>query len=345
MIKLEMLIIDGSYGEGGGQIVRTSVALSALTKIPIKIINIRSKRKNPGLRPQHLNAIKAIADLCNAKVKNLTIGSQQIEFIPEEISDRKIFIDIETAGSISLVFQSLFIASIFNNVEIEIRGGTDVKNAPTTDYLQYVLSPILNLSGIKIQLETLQRGYYPKGNGVARAKMYKTEKLKPFNLTERGKILEIYGISHASEKLRIRNVAERQKKACEKFLRDFLNYRFNYKIPVKIIEEYKETLSNGSGMTLIARTENTFLGASALGEIGKTSEEVGEECAKTLISEIQKEGCVDSYMSDQIIPYIAIAKGKVKINELTMHAKTNLHVVNLFKFKVKCEGDLIYCKN
>jgi len=145
--------------------------------------------------------------------------------------------------------------------------------------------------------------------------------------------------------LRIRNVAERQKNVCEKLLKDFLNYRFNYKIPVRIIEEYRESLSTGSGMTLITRTENTFLGASALGDIGKTSEEVGEECAKTLISEIQKGGCVDSYMSDQIIPYIAVAKGEVKINELTMHAKTNLYVVNLFKLDVKCEGDLVYCKN
>jgi len=124
MIKFKMLIIDGSYGEGGGQIVRTAVSLSALTKIPVKIINIRSKRKNPGIRAQHLNAIKAVADLCNAKVKNLIMGSEQIEFIPDEISDRKIFIDIETAGSISLVLQALFIASIFNNVEVEIKGGS-----------------------------------------------------------------------------------------------------------------------------------------------------------------------------------------------------------------------------
>lgn len=335
-----MLVIDGSYGEGGGQILRTSVALSVLTKIPVKIINIRSKRKNPGLRPQHLNAIKAVAELCNAKVKNLNIGSEEIEFIPGEVSGKKIYIDIGTAGSISLVLQSLFIASLFNNIEVEIKGGTDVKNAPPTDYLQYVLCPILNLFGINIQLKTLQRGYHPKGNGLASARIYKTERLKPVNLTERGKILEIYGISHASEQLKIRKVAERQKNSCEKVLKDF----FNHEIPVKIMEQYSRTLSPGSGITLIARTENSFLGATALGEIGKTGEEVGEECAKNLISEIQKGGSVDSYMSDQIIPYIGIAKGKVKINELTMHAETNLYIVNLFKFDVKREGNLIYCE-
>lgn len=345
MIKFRMLIIDGSYGEGGGQILRTSIALSALTKIPVKIINIRSKRKNPGLRAQHLNAIKAVAELCNAQLKNLNIGSEEIEFIPQEISDKKIYIDIGTAGSISLVLQSLFIASIFNDVEVEIKGGTDVKNAPTTDYLQYVVCPILNLFGIHIQLKTLQRGYYPEGNGLVSARIYKTEKLKPVNLTERGKILKIYGFSHASEQLRIRKVAERQKNICEKVLKDFLNYRFNYEIPVRITEEYSSTLSAGSGITLVARTENSFLGATALGEIGKTSEQVGDECAKNLISEIQKGGSVDSYMSDQIIPYVGIAKGKVKINELTMHAETNLYIVNLFKFNVKNRGKLIYCEN
>lgn len=336
-----MLTIDGSYGEGGGQILRTSVAFSALTKKPIKIINIRKKRENPGLKAQHLNAVKSIASLCDAEVRNLTLNSMEIEFIPKEISDKKFFVDIGTAGSISLVLQALFISSIFNNIEVKIIGGTDVEHAPSIDYVKNVLLPILNFFGIKVELEILQRGYYPKGNGIVNVKIYKTENLKSINLTEKGKILEIYGISHSSLQLKSRNVAERQKFSAEKILRKFLN-KFNHNIPINIKVEYCKTLSAGSGITLIARTENSFFGSCTLGKIGKTSESVGEECAKNLISELERGGAVDSYMSDQIIPYIALAKGKVKINELTMHAKTNLHIVNLFGFNVKVEGNLIY---
>lgn len=331
-----MLIIDGSYGEGGGQILRTSVALSALTNTPIKITNIRARRENPGLRAQHLSAIKAVAMLCDAKVKNLAIGSREIEFIPGNISNKKFSIDIGTAGSISLVLQALSIASIFNDVEVEIIGGTDVRNAPTVDYLQNVLFPILKIFGGNSEIKILRRGYYPRGNGQIVVKFRKAN-LKEISLTERGKILEIYGFSNASFDLKKRNVAERQKNASKKILEKF-------NVPINIKEEYCHTSSLGSAITLIAKTENSFIGACSVGEPRKTSEDVGEECAKNLIYELEKQEPVDSHLLDQIIPYIAIAKGNLKAKELTMHAKTNLYIVNLFGFDVKHDGKFIYSK-
>lgn len=332
-----MLTIDGLYGEGGGQILRTSVALSALTKTPIKIINIRKKRKNPGLRAQHISAIKAVGKLCDAEIKGLSIGSKEIEFKPKEISDKKFSIDIGTAGSIPLVLQSLLIASIYNNVEVEITGGTDVKFAPSIDYAKFVTLPILKKIGINAEIEILKRGYYPKGGGRVRAVIKKTDKFKRVNFTEKGKISEIYGISHASANLRYKNVAERQKIAAEKFLRDNLN------VEIKIKEEYVNTFSTGSGITLFAKTEKTIYGACSLGEINKKAENVGIECAKNLINEIKNDAGVDSHTSDQIIPYLALSKGKVKVVK-TMHTITNIHVVNLFGFNIKEKEGIVECE-
>ncbi|OQX21741.1 MAG: RNA 3'-terminal-phosphate cyclase [Candidatus Altiarchaeales archaeon A3] len=331
-----MLVIDGSYGEGGGQILRTSVALSALTKTPIKITNLRKRRQNPGLRAQHISAIKAVGKLCNADIKGMEIGSTEMEFYPGEISDKKWTIDIGTAGSIPLVLQALLITAIHNDVEVEITGGTDVRFAPSIDYVKFVTLPILKVIGLNAEIEILKRGYYPNGGGKVKIVIKKMDKFERINFTEKGKISEIYGISHASVSLKGRNVAERQKIAAEKFLKD-INIR------AEIKEEYADTFSTGSGITLFAKTEKTIIGACSLGEINRKAEDVGIECAKNLISEIRSDTGVDSHISDQIIPYIALAKGKAKINT-TMHAMTNIYTVNLFGFDVREKNGVVECE-
>ncbi len=333
-----MLIIDGLYGEGGGQILRTSVALSALTKTPIRIINIRKKRENPGLRAQHISAIKAVGKLCDADIRGLSIGSGEIEFEPKEISDKKFTIDIGTAGSIPLVLQALVIATIHNDVGVEITGGTDVRFAPSIDYVKFVTLPILKVIGLNVEIEILKRGYYPKGGGKVRIVIKKADKFERINFTEKGKISEIYGISHASADLKRRNVAEKQKVAAEKFLRGE-----NLCTQIEISEEYANTFSTGSGITLVARTEKIIIGACSLGEVNKKAEDVGTDCAKNLINEIKNDTGVDSHTSDQIIPYLALAKGKAKIRT-TMHAMTNIHVVNLFGFNVKEKEGVVECE-
>jgi len=332
---IKMIVIDGSYGEGGGQILRTSVALSALTNTPIKIINIRKKRQNPGLQAQHISAIKAVGMLCNAKINGLYINSTEIEFYPEKIYDKKFKIDIGTAGSIPLVLQALMIASINNNVEIEITGGTDVKFAPSIDYVKFVTIPILKMIGMNADIEVLKRGYYPKGGGMVKA-VIKKSNIRGVNFVEKGKICKIYGISHSSSILKGKNVAERQKNAAEKFLKENLNF------DVKIEEEYGNALCAGSGITLIGKTEKSIIGVCSLGEPGKKAEDVGIECAKKLMEEIKSDNGLDSHMGDQIIPYIAIGKGKAKI-KITNHAETNIHTVNLFGFNVRENNGIVEC--
>jgi len=331
-----MLEIDGAQGEGGGQIIRTAVGLSALTKTPVKIFNIRSKRNNPGLRPQHLSAVNAVSTLCGARVYGLFVGSKNIEFYPGEVNCHNLVVDVGTAGSVALVLQSLLIASLVAKKEISFRiiGGTDIRFAPSVDYMSFVVTPILNLLGYRIEVKQNKRGYYPRGGGLVDVVVYPPNFIR-LNLVDRGKVLKIFGISHAHSMLKSKSVAERQRESAEKILSEL-----NVETDIKI--EYCDALSLGSGVMLYALTENSVLGSSSLGEIGKSSESVGKEAALNLISEIEKGGAVDSHMSDQILPYLALSKGVVKVGEFTNHTKTNLDIVNLFGFNLKVKGNFIY---
>jgi RNA 3'-phosphate cyclase len=164
-----LITIDGSYGEGGGQILRTAVALSALKKEPIKIINIRANRPDPGIKSQHYIAIKSVKELCSAETTGLDVGSYTLTFIPGDVKGGKYKFDIGTAGSMILVFQTCILASLNAKepVTIKLIGGTDVKWAPTWDYFNNVFIPLLKSLGISINVNLIKRGYYPKGGGEA----------------------------------------------------------------------------------------------------------------------------------------------------------------------------------
>lgn len=334
-----MIEIDGSIGEGGGQILRTSVAFSAVLQEPIKITNIRAKRDNPGLRAQHMNAIKAVAELCNAKTKGIEMGSKGIEFIPSEIKTGRLNIDIGTAGSITLVLQALMIPAIYTKdaLEIKIRGGTDVRLSPSIDYLRFVTLPILRKFGYNAEIELIRRGYYPAGGGVVIARIHPTEKLKSMNLVEEGKIRSINGISHAHEGLQKSEVAERQAGSARLEIFNKLH------MESKIQKEYVDALSYGSGLTLFAETENSFIGSGSLGERGRRAEIVGNDAAESLIKEIFSNAPLDKHMADQIIPYLAIAGGCVKVSEITEHMKTNVEIVNKFGFDLRIKDNVISC--
>ena len=162
-----MIEIDGSFGEGGGQIVRTAVALSAVTGKPVRISRIRQGRPKPGLAPQHAWAILALAELCDAKTSGIAPGSSEIAFAPGEIRGGSHKVKIGTAGSVTLLMQCLLPALLKTDVpaSLEVQGGTDVQWAPTVDYFKNVFLPALGCFGAEVSLEVRQRGYYPKGQG------------------------------------------------------------------------------------------------------------------------------------------------------------------------------------
>lgn len=338
-----LIEISGDYLEGGGQIARTAIALSAITEKPCHIFDIRKGRKEPGLRLQHLVGIQAVAELCNGKLENAKLGSTEIWFYPRKIETKNLKIKIETAGSIALCLQSLMIPAAYaeNKVEILFDGGaTDTHWAPTLGYFENVLFPILQKMNYKVDLEIKRRGYYPVGGAQVRVNIYPIKQLKSIQLLERGDLIKISGLSYASKSLKKAKVAERVIKTAEKILKEM-------KIPLDIKIEYFDTDCPGCSIDLFATCDNSVLGVSSIGKLGKPAEEVGEEAAKSLMKQINSNACLDEHMADQILPYIALAgNSDVSVAELTNHCKTNMWVIEKFlpvKFDINKTNKRISC--
>lgn len=328
-----MLEIDGSYGEGGGQILRTAVALAALTRKSVKIKNIRANRPKPGLAPQHMEAVRCMASLTDADVSGLALGSTEITFAPKGIKGGKHEIDIGTAGSIPLLLQCIMPAATRakSALSLSIKGGTDVRWAPSIDYLRYVFLPAIAKMGYDADIEVVRRGYYPRGGGLVRATIHPS-KLKGVEFTRPEKIL-IKGISHSSHLPE--HVATRQAASARQILSDA-----GYDASISV--ETNNYESTGSGITLWCDN----IGGCAIGERGKPAEKVGREVAKSLLMELNSGASVDVHLADQLIPYMALADGMASITtrEDTVHTKTNIWVVEQFldvEFGVQ-ENELVH---
>jgi len=336
-----MIEIDGSYLEGGGQILRTACALSAIRQIPCHIFNIRKGRKEPGLKPQHLLGLRALSELCNGKLEGDYLGSEEIWFYPGSLESAKkeLRIKIETAGSITLLLQTLIPPSLFAKepITILINGGaTDTFFSPTIDHFRYVFLKILEKMGARIEVQIEKRGFYPKGGAKVKAIVYPA-KLKPITLTDPGALKEIIIISGASELLKERKVAERQISGAKQILGKL-------KLPIREIVEYYPTLSPGSQINIIAKFENTIIGSDNLGRIGKGAEIVGKEVALEFLKEGKTGACLDKHLADQILPFMALSQGKseVTVSEITNHCRTNIWVIEKFlKGRFKIEGNKI----
>jgi len=352
-----MIQIDGSYLEGGGQICRTALALSTITQKAFQVENIRKNRPNPGLKSQHLYGVKSLKELCNAVSEGDELGSTALKYYPRKIVAKNLDIDVETAGSITLLMQSLLIPAMFASkpITIDIIGGTDTKWSQPFDYFNNILLPQLQRFA-KIEAKLLKRGYYPKGSGKVEIKInprfkfndfpsfnefhsHLKQNTNPYNLTEQGHLIQIKGISHASKDLENAKVAERQAGSALNILKS------KYNIPINITTEYQNTLSTGSGITLwaifsknkddIDENNPIRLGADSLGERGKSAENVGEEAAKSMINEIESKAPVDRHLADQILPFMAlIGSSKIKVSGITNHCRTNIYTIEQFMGKI-----------
>lgn len=344
-----MIKLDGSYLEGGGQILRTALALSVLTQKPFTVDKIRANRSEPGLKQQHLIGVRAIRDLCDGVVEGAQIGSPQITFYPRKIGKGvEMTLDIETAGSITLLLQTLLLPCMFSGkrFQLTLKGGTDVSWSPQYDYFANVVFPqFLRYGAGTVSLK--KRGYYPKGQGevfldVKKKILFENivsgvassfSAVRPLMLLERGTLVKIAGVSHASADLAEARVAERQVQAATAHL-------LKWKVPVEIVSSYGNTASTGSGITLWAIfTGNSSdadtidpirLGSDVLGEKNKRAEVVGEECALQLSAALSCGAPVDKHLADQLIPLLGIVGGEIAVEEITNHTLTNMYVVEQF---------------
>ena len=183
---MNFLKINGEHGEGGGQIIRSAITLSCITNQPIHLENIRKNRKNSGLKPQHLTAIKILQKITNADVIGAKIGSTELKFIPGNVESLELIEDVKTAGSISLILQVLIpvVSILQKKLILIIKGGTDVLWSPSMNYTQYVLKEAYSRMGIEFSIKITNRGYYPKGGGEVKLEVYPS-KIKSINLLER----------------------------------------------------------------------------------------------------------------------------------------------------------------
>ncbi len=336
-----MMEIDGSFGEGGGQILRTSVSVSAVTSQPVRIFNIRAKRPNPGLAPSHITSLEAVAQIADAEVDGLYPGSKEIVFKPQQLTGGEFEFDVGTAGSISLILQACLIPAALSKrtVRLDIRGGTDVKWSPPIDYMRLVHAPMIAMLGVSCEIRIESRGFYPEGGGRIIAEISPVSKISCQEIRSAGKVLAVDGTAFAQNLPE--HVVSRMKHSALKKLIDLPS--------VRIDSDLRKGTSTGAGIVLAARCENTILGESALGERGVRAERLGEDCAADLIETVRSGATVDEHMLDQILPYLALADGQstVVAEELTMHAETNMRVIERLlgrKFETTNRNGLVEIK-
>ncbi|MGD2066990.1 MAG: RNA 3'-terminal phosphate cyclase [Candidatus Bathyarchaeota archaeon] len=342
-----MLEIDGSQKSGSGTILRLSIALAGILNEPLHIYNIRHKRKQPGLRPQHLQSVLTAAKLCNAETEDAKLGSRELWFKPNGIITGEVKAEIGTAGSISMLLLTVLpiCACAKGDISVHVvNGGTDVRYAPTINYIKHVLLPTLELMGLKASLTIKKFGYYPKGRGEVILNVNNKSELTPLSITEFGKIETIEGISVCTF-LTKQRVAERQAEAATRILRNK-----GYDAEIKVVNDKSNPHQKGSSIALWAKTsKGTIVGGDAIGELRKSSEAVGKEATEKLLKEIEAHATVDVHLADMLVPYVALAKGTsiYTTRKITDHIDTNIWFVEKIlgtKIKVTKVGSIYEIK-
>jgi len=336
---MDLLRIDGSYGEGGGQILRTSLALSVVLSRPVEIYNIRKGRKKGGLQPQHLTCVNAAKEIGNARVEGNTIGSMRLVFIPSTIRGGRFIFDVAelkgSAGSTSLVLQSILLPLCFapSMSEVTIKGGTHVEWSPPFHYLQDIFVPVIERMGCKVRLSIEKWGWYPLGGGLIYVMVEPVEKLSGIELMERGRLLRIRGLSAVSN-LPL-SIGERQKNRAMELLRGLCS-----DIDIPVISA--PASGKGTFFFIMGEYEHIRGGFTSPGAPGKPAEKVAEETVESFIKYHKARGAVDPHLADQLIPFMALAQGPSSFTTslITRHLLTNIWTVKQFiDLDIKIQGE------
>lgn len=336
-----MIIIDGSCKEGGGQIIRSALALSALTGRPFRAEKIRSQRPVPGLKRQHMACINALRKLTGARVDGCEPGSASIGFAPGRLIPATLAVDIGTAGSITLLLQSLVLPAMFADsaVCLKVTGGTDTKWSIPIDFFSHLIVPYFNAFA-RVESHTVRRGFFPRGQGRVDVRVNPVSHISDFDTVngfvrhlrstvppvmglEKSPLIEIRGIASASESLKPAEVSKRMIQGAVNRLAGIC--------PVHIREEYCPAASPGAVITLWAiGRQGISMGADSLGERGKRAETVGETAALKLMELLRSDAGLDSHLADNLIPLMALAGGEIKPDRISNHIRSNIYVCEKF---------------
>ena len=322
----EPICIDGRLGEGGGQILRTSLALAALLRQPVKLEHIRANRTNPGLKTQHLAGVLALAKITDAVVQGAHLHSTGLVFMPRTIKGGSYRFEISTAGAATMllgaVLPPLLYASQFS--EITITGGTHVPFSPPFQYVEQVFLPALQKLGGTVDVELTRWGFYPRGGGEIRLQVKPGHELQGVSLTKRGKLKELQLSACSTDNLPA-HIVQREIAHMETSLAD-------YKDKLRSETLVCRTFSPGNFVFLKAVYENTAAGFSALGKRGKPAEEVAAETCRAFKGFDRTEATVDSHLADQLILYLALAHGDsfIRTEKVTSHLQTNIDIIKKF---------------
>lgn len=322
-MKQKAIHIDGSVGEGGGQVLRTALALSLITQKPVELINIRGKRAKPGLMRQHLTAVRAAATIGNAKVEGDEIKSQSLSFVPGKVTPGSYEFAIGTAGSTTLILQTILPVLMLADQpsRIELEGGTHNAMAPTFDFLEQVFLPILKKIGCKVNLHLERAGFYPAGGGCLVAEIKPVSKFKRVEILKRGKLvsrLATAGICNLSEEVARRELSVTAKE---------LNLSKN-EIKVK---DYANAHGVGNVLSMSYHYENITEMFTAFGEKTVTSEKVAKDLVREAKRYEKADVPVGEHLADQLLLPMALAGGGTfRTLSLSRHFTTNIEIIKKF---------------
>ncbi|NOX61611.1 MAG: RNA 3'-terminal phosphate cyclase, partial [Chloroflexi bacterium] len=331
-----MITIDGSQGEGGGQILRSSLTLSLLTGEALRIKRIRAGRKKPGLAAQHLAAVEAARRISDAQVEGAALGSTSLLFQPGSVRPGRYRFDIGTAGSTSLVLQTIFLPLALCPApsQVTITGGTHVPWSPCFHYLQHVWLPALQELGFKAELHLVWAGFYPKGGGEVRAAIRPRRVSRTLKMTQRGALRGLWGLS-AVANLPM-SIAARQRKQVERRLKD--------RVPELRLEvESLPARGKGTVVFLKALGDGVMAGFTGLGARGKPAERVADEAVDALDAFLATDAAIDPHLADQLLLPLAITAGVscFSTSQITRHLLTHADVVRAFlPAEIEIEGEL-----
>lgn len=312
---MDFLKIDGGHGEGGGQIIRSAIVLSCITKQSIHLENIRKNRKIQGLRPQHLTAIKILQKVANARVIGAEIGSTELKFTPGNIENLELVEDVGTAGSISLILQVLIpvVAISQKKLNLTIKGGTDVLWSPSIDYTKHVLRSAYSRMGIEFSVELSKRGYYPKGGGKINLRVYPSH-VKSISFSERK--TNFVKLICTFSKLSIEKIKNQIEEIKEKLTKE------NFIVETEI--KNQEAIDSGASLLIYSIDEHSIIGVDAL--FDKKTQRFDLDFDKFVKNQLG----VDENLADMLVVPASLGKKKTtfQVKEITKHLETNLFVTS-----------------